>query len=161
MLPLAQTYASWLAVLRIYTGIFWLLHGIPKLLNPKFAGPGGMMADMVRGNAAQTNGPYHDFLVHVVLPNAPLFAHLVAWGETLVGVSLLLGLFSRLGGLVGVFLPLNYWLMKGDFVHLTSLGGLDWAAMALSFTHLALPTGLVLGLDAYIARRPRATGGKT
>jgi len=159
MLPLAQTYASWLAVLRIYAGVFWLLHGIPKLLNPNFATPGGMMAGMIQQTVPETSGVYHDFLVHVVLPNAPLFAHLVAWGETLTGVSLLLGLLSRAGGLVGVFLPLNYWLMKGDYSHLTSLGGLDWAAMGLSFIHLALPTGLVFGLDGYLSRRQRRNRG--
>ena len=158
MLPLPQTYATWLAVLRIYAGIFWLLHGVPKLLNPNFAKPDGMMAGMIQHALPQTSGAYHDFLVHVVLPNAPLFAHLVAWGETLTGVSLLLGLLTRVGGLVGVLLPLNYWLMKGDFTDFSSLGGLDWAAMALGFINLVLPTGLVFGLDAYLARRRRRSG---
>lgn len=159
MLPLSQTYATWLAVLRIYTGVFWLFHGVPKLLNPRFATPGGMMSGMIQQNVAQSSGPYHDFLVTVVLPHAALFAHLVAWGETLTGVSLLLGLLSRVGGLVGVFLPLNYWLMKSGYSEWSTLGGLDWAAMALSFTHLVLPTSLVLGVDALIARRPRRRRG--
>jgi len=159
MLPIPQTYATWLAVFRIYTGIFWLLHGVPKILNPNFARPDGMLANMVREASASTSGAYHDFLVHVVLPNAALFGHLVAWGETLTGVSLLLGLLTRWGGLVGVFLPLNYWLMKGGVSDPTSFGGLDWAAIALSFVSLVLPTGIVLGLDAYLARGRRRVRG--
>ena len=96
-----------LAVLRIFTGIFWLTHGVPKLLNPKFFGSDGMLAGMLHEATANSSGPYNSFLTHVVLPNANLFSHLVAWGETLVGVSLLLGLFSRVGGFFGVFLPLS------------------------------------------------------
>jgi uncharacterized membrane protein YphA (DoxX/SURF4 family) len=160
MLPAPQKYATWLVVIRIYTGIFWLTHGVPKLLNPGFAGG---MGDMVREASAATSGPYHDFIVHVVLPNATLFAHLVAWGETLTGVSLLLGLFTQVGGSVGVFLALNYFLMKGSYAHVTSLGGLDAAAMALSFVNVVLPTGLMCGFDSMLpaSRLGRRSAGKT
>jgi uncharacterized membrane protein YphA (DoxX/SURF4 family) len=160
MLPSPQTYSTWLAVLRIFTGIFWLCHGVPKLLNPRFYGPEGMMAGMLRDASTGASGPYNSFILHVALPNADLVSHLVAWGETLVGVSLLLGLLTRVGGIFGVFLPLNYFLMKGSYAHLTSLGGLDAAAMALSFINIVLPTGLVFGLDALLpistGRRPAA-----
>lgn len=160
MLPASQKYATWLAILRIYTGIFWLAHGVPKLLNPKFFGPDGMMAGMVTQMSSATTGPYHNFLQNVVLPNAGLFSHLVAWGETLAGVSLLLGLFTRVGGIVGMFLPLNYLMMKGSYAEITSFGGLDFAAVALSFINVALPTGLVFGLDGMLsksrARKPGA-----
>ena len=152
----------WLAVLRIYTGIFWLSHGVPKLLNPQFFGQHGFMASMLGEQTAKAHGPYNDFLVHVVLPNAGVFSHLVAWGETLAGVSLLLGLFTRVGGIVGVFLPLNYFMMKGAYADLTSVGGLDIAAAALSLIHAVLPTGLVAGLDALLpaSRRPRRPAGE-
>ena len=49
MLPASQTYAGWLAALRIFTGAFWLAHGVPKLLNPTFFGSAGDMAGMLRG----------------------------------------------------------------------------------------------------------------
>jgi uncharacterized membrane protein YphA (DoxX/SURF4 family) len=150
MLPAPQTYASWLAVIRILTGIFWLLHGVPKLLNPQFFGAEGFMAGMIRESTAATSGPYHDFLMNVVLPNANLFSHLVAWGETLAGVSLVLGLFSRLGGLVGTFLPFNYFMMAGSYAHLTRFASLDTATMTLSFINLVLPTGLVAGFDGLL-----------
>jgi len=160
MLSTPQRYATWLAVLRIFTGVFWLTHGVPKLLNPAFA---GHMADMVREMSSDASGPYHDFIMHVVLPNATLYAHLVAWGETLTGVSLLLGILTPAGGLVGFFLGLNYYMMKGSYAHLTDLGGLDAAAMALSFVNIVLPTGLTWGLDGMLqaSRMGRRSAGKT
>ena len=160
MLPTPQRYAAWLAVIRIFAGVFWLTHGVPKLLSPAFA---AHMPDMVRDMSSQTTGPYHDFIVHVVLPNGNLFAHLVAWGETLTGVSLLLGLLTPAGGLVGFFLGLNYFLAKGSYAHLTDLGGLDAAAMALSFINIVLPTGLIWGFDGVLSasRLGRRSAGKT
>jgi len=163
MLPSSLKYATWLAGLRIYTGLFWLLHGVPKLLNPGFFGPSGMMAGMLREASTSAHGPYNDFIVHVALPNAGLYSHLVAWGETLVGVSLLFGLLTRVGGVFGVFLPLNYFMLKGSYAELTSLGGLDMAAAALSFVHVVLPTGLVWGLDGMRpgSRTSGAAAGKS
>lgn len=163
MLPSPLTYGGWLAVLRIFTGVFWLSHGVPKLLNPQFFGASGIMAGMLREANSGSSGPYTNFIAHVVLPNADLFSHLVAWGETLTGLSLLLGLFTRVGGFFGVFLPLNYLLMRGSNLNLTSIGGLESAAMALGFISLVLPTGLVWGLDGKlpVSRGRRATAGRT
>ena len=162
MLPAPLTYAKWLAAIRVFTGIFWLAHGVPKLLNPQFFGPSGMMAGMLREANSSSSGPYHDFIVHVVLPNASLFSHLVAWGETLTGVSLLLGLLTRVGGFFGVFLALNYFLLKGSF-HLNDFGALEPAAMALSLINLVLPTGLVYGVEGamWASRLGRRSAGET
>ena len=162
MLPNPLKYATWLAVLRIYAGVFWLTHGIPKLLNPQFFGPDGNMVDIIRNSTSNgASGPYVNFLVHVVLPNATLFSHLVAWGETLAGVSLLLGLLTPVGAIVGMFLAFNYFMMKGSYAHITSLGGLDFAAIMLSFINVALPTGLVAGFDGVMWRTRRPAAGKS
>jgi uncharacterized membrane protein YphA (DoxX/SURF4 family) len=121
------------------------------------------MGDMIRDMSSGTSGPYHDFIVHIVLPNASLFGHLVAWGETLAGVSLLLGILTPVGGVVGFFLALNYYLMKEPYAYLTALGNLDAAAMALSFINFVLPTGLIWGLDGmlFASRLGRKSAGKT
>lgn len=58
-------------------------------------------------------GPYARFLREVVLPSTGTFAGLVTWGELLAGVSLTLGLGTRIGAAVAVFLFLNYGLMGG------------------------------------------------
>ena len=163
MLPSPLTYARWLAALRIFTGIFWLLHGVPKLLNPKFFGADGMMAGMIREAVSNTSGTHHDFLVNVVLPNAGFFSHLVAWGETLTGVSLLLGLLARLGGAGGVFLTFNYFMMAGSYGRITSFASMDTAVMALSFINIVLPTSVIWGLDGVLpwSRVRRRAAGET
>ena len=147
------SYAAWFSVLRIYTGLFWLVHGIPKFLSPdKFMPPNGFMPKMVQDAASSQAGPYHDFLVNVVIPNINIFAELQRLGEVLTGLALLFGLLTRLGGLVGCFLALNYMAAQGEFSHLTTLGSLDGAAFMLSFMMLVVPAGRVFGVDALMAR---------
>jgi hypothetical protein len=52
--------------------------------------------------------------------------------------------------------------MKGSYGHITSLGGLDFAAIALSFINVVLPTGRVFGLDGLRkATRATAPAGET
>jgi uncharacterized membrane protein YphA (DoxX/SURF4 family) len=154
MLPPAVRYAAWLAVLRIYTGLFWLSHGIPKVLAGQgFYGSSGFLVGILTQAARQGSGPYNAFLVHVVLPHAALFGYLVAWGETLTGICLTLGLLTPVGAAVGAFLALNYFLMKGSYGQITSVGGLDAAAIVLSLVNLVLPTGLVWGLDGRLRTR--------
>jgi uncharacterized membrane protein YphA (DoxX/SURF4 family) len=53
--------------------------------------------------------------VHVVIPHVTLFATLVEWGESLVGVGLLLGAFTRFSGWTSIFLLTNYWIMRGAY----------------------------------------------
>ena len=166
MLPPSRTYATWLAVVRIFTGFFWLEHGLGKLhAKPPFGAPGGAMAQFLAANAGNSTGFYHDFLTTVVVPNLPMFGYLVMLGEMVAGALLLAGLFTRLGALVGVFLALNYWLAKGGFhalaatsagVHgLAASSGLEMCALVLTAISLVLPTGRVLGLDALWPSRPR------
>jgi len=158
MLPSASRYAAALAVLRIYTGISWLIHGYGKITNPAWAAPNGMFVGILQDMTKDTSGAYHDFVTGVVIPHFATFAMLVAWGETLTGVALTLGLLTRLGGAGGAFLALNYWLSKAGYANLNGYAGLDMAAIALSAINLALPTGLVAGIDGLIAARKRPAG---
>ena len=156
-LPSSSTYGFWLAILRIYAGAFWLMHGIPKFTQSQdFMPPTGFMMQFINNAVANTNGPYQHFLTTVVLPNASLFAELVRLGEVITGCLLLLGFFTRLGGLLGVLLALNYVSAKGGLSHLSVWSGLDAAALALSAVNFVLPTGRVLGVDALLGRRRRA-----
>jgi uncharacterized membrane protein YphA (DoxX/SURF4 family) len=51
-----------------------------------------------------------DFVNTVVLPHFYLFAPIVYGAEVLTAVSLILGLFVRLGGIIGALQILNLWL---------------------------------------------------
>ena len=142
-----------LGVFRILTGLWWLIHGYLKLSSPHWAGSSGSAAGMMQQMASGSSGPYHDFLVSTVLPHAATFATLVALGETLVGVSLTLGLLTIVGGVGALFLLLNYWIAGGGYSELGGYSGLEVAMMILSAINIALPTGLCYGLDGVLFRR--------
>jgi uncharacterized membrane protein YphA (DoxX/SURF4 family) len=152
-LPGSRVYGGWLALVRILTGGIWLVHGIPKFLNSaQFMPPGGAFSGYLQSGVVKATGPYHDFLVNTVQPNAAVFAELVRYGEVCVGISLFLGLFSRLGGFVGILLPLNYIAARGALATLSAWSSIDGCLMLLSALSFVLPTGRVAGLDALMSR---------
>jgi thiosulfate dehydrogenase [quinone] large subunit len=57
--------------------------------------------------AHPTIGLYADFVAGVVIPNFILFAWLTFLIELVIGLSLTLGLFTRLGSLLGLLWALN------------------------------------------------------
>ena len=162
-LPSSSTYAFWLALFRIYTGAFWLMHGIPKFTHSAdFMPPTGMMNGFINNAITHTSGPYQWFLSFVVLPNAGIFAEVVRLGEVLTGLLLFFGLFTRVGALIGIALSLNYLTASGDLRHLSvMLSGLNSAALMLSLINLVLPTGRVFGIDGLLFKpRGAATPGQ-
>jgi thiosulfate dehydrogenase [quinone] large subunit len=89
---------------------------------------------------------------------ATLMAFLVAYGELLIGISLLLGVLSRLASLFGLFLMLAMWLSggyPGPHAAFWMYWGasLNWSILALCFVIL------IIGRpeDLWSLRRPRAT----
>ncbi len=137
----------------MYIGAFWILRALPKFLNPHaFLPPQGSMGARIALDVSKTSGFYHAFLANVVQPHLALWAQLDRFGEIIAGILLFLGLFTRLGGLVGVFLGLNYLLAAGYTLQ-EAFAGMAASAIALSAINLALPTGRVLGFDALLARR--------
>lgn len=153
-LPSSRTYGSWLALVRILTGAIWLIHAIPKFRkSDAFLPPSGAFATYLQHGIAKTTGPYHDFLVNVVAPNAAVFAELVRLGELLVGIALFFGLFSRLGGFFGVVLGLNYLAARGGLGTVKEWGSLDAALALLSAISLVLPTGRIAGFGMFVPRR--------
>lgn len=113
---------AWLwLILRLYVGYEWLTAGWGKLNNPAWTGSNGgaALTGFINGALAKTAGDHPDvqgwyawFLQHAVLPNAPLWSRLVAWGELLVGIALILGIFTGIAAFFGSFMNINY-LMAG------------------------------------------------
>ena len=154
MLPSSRTYAGVLALVRIATGAIWLIHAVPKFMHPeRFMPPGGVFAIYLQNGIAKTAGPYHDFLANVVSPNAAGFADLVRFGELCVGISLVLGLLTRFGSLVGVVLTIDYIAARGGLGSLSAWSSLDGALALLSAISVVLPTGRVAGIDGFFGRR--------
>jgi uncharacterized membrane protein YphA (DoxX/SURF4 family) len=110
-----------LALIRIGFGLYYLTYAWDKT-RQNWLGDGAPMAAFLFGNpAAQppTRGVvansepfYRAFLESTVQPNPQLFSQLVTIGEWLAAVLLILGLLTRLGAIIGIWLNLNYMLMK-------------------------------------------------
>jgi thiosulfate dehydrogenase [quinone] large subunit len=96
---------------------------------------------------------YAQFLQTVVLPNLTAFSVMVEWGETLVGISLLLGLFSRVGAVGGLFLVTNYFLGNGTGALHDAWFGFDVTTFMMTSVRAILPTGRIFGLDAILLSR--------
>ena len=132
-----------LAVLRIGVGIMFAIAATGKVS----AGTGwpGRMAGFISFQAEKTPALYRAFLESVVIPNQSLFGYFVAYGEVLVAVSLILGLFSRWGAVLGLFLVANFWLAKGGVFWVPSAN--DPMYMLALFTLAFTQSGKVFGLD--------------
>lgn len=114
----ANTYAAWLwLACRLYVGWFWLSVGWAKFHDPLWIGKKSGLA--IKGFVSvalhKTSGLYPDvpgwyaaFLKAVVLPHTVLFAHVVTFGELMVGIGLVLGAFTGIAAFFGAFMNLSY-----------------------------------------------------
>jgi len=103
------------------------------------------MLGFINFQAEKSYGFYRAFLEAVVIPNKGLFGYFVAYGEVLVAVSLILGLFTRWGAALGLFLVANFFMAKGGPFWMPSANDPMYilALIALTFTN----AGETLGLD--------------
>ncbi|PAE15955.1 Crp/Fnr family transcriptional regulator [Virgibacillus sp. 7505] len=95
--------ALW-AVIRIYLGYSWLTGGLGKLTGGGFDASGFLQSAVAQagGDHPAVQGWWAVFLEQVALPNAGLFSFLVMWGEILVGIALILGVFTNFAALMGI-----------------------------------------------------------
>lgn len=91
-----------LTVIRLYLGYSWITAGWHKVAD------GFDASGFIQGAIAKASGDHPavqtwwaSFLESVALPNAKIFSFLVAWGEVLVGIALILGLFTTFAALMG------------------------------------------------------------
>jgi thiosulfate dehydrogenase [quinone] large subunit len=108
----------WL-IIRLYVGYEWIMAGIGKIGNPAWTGEnaGTALSGFISGALQKTAGAHPDvqgwygaFLQNFVLPNVRVFSYVVAIGETLVGIALILGIFTGIAAFFGTFMNLNYLL---------------------------------------------------
>lgn len=98
-----KVVAGVIAFIRVYLGYTWLVAGWGKAM-------GGFDASgFIQGAIASAGGEnpavqgwWAAFLEAVALPNADLFSFVVAWGEVLVGIALIFGLFTSFAALMGM-----------------------------------------------------------
>lgn len=100
----APHIGRWL--LRFLIGCMWWQQSLWKI-PPNYGGLIHWMTEMVD----HASIPLQSQLVKdIVIPNIGLFGPLVYGVEVLIGVSLILGLFTRVGAIIGLGMALNLWL---------------------------------------------------
>jgi PQQ-dependent catabolism-associated beta-propeller protein len=141
----------WVAFLRVVVGA-WFLKAVWTKLTLAFAW--GVVpyldvsarfinfhpkrvAEFAAGNPVDG---YREFLQQIVLPHAELFARLQAYGEAIVGVTLLVGICVGIGSLVGLFLAVNYGLAT------------QWMSFGQQGFHLLLIASMIIFLGARAGR---------
>ncbi len=106
----------WLLV-RLYVGYEWLTAGWGKIHNPAWVGPqaGTAISGFFKGVLAKTSGAHPDvsgwyasFIESFALHHTVFFSYLISYGEFLVGVALILGIFVGIAAFFGTFMNLNF-----------------------------------------------------
>lgn len=141
--------STWpIVLLRIYTGVFFLYYGFGKIRGGNFDQG---LAGFVTSNLENSFAFFTPFLESVVLPNAAVFAFLVAWGELLVGIALIVGLATRYAAIAGAVMVMCFWFAKGQGIIDAQNHDAIWFFI---FVVLAgLHAGRVMGLDQKLSAR--------
>ncbi|WP_047983918.1 DoxX family protein [Ornithinibacillus californiensis] len=99
-----KVVAGILAIIRIYIGYAWITAGIGKISGGGFDASGFIQGAIANagGDHPAVQGWWASFLETVALPNAEMFSFMVMWGEVLVGLALILGIFTNFAALMGM-----------------------------------------------------------
>ncbi|PAE41497.1 DoxX family membrane protein [Bacillus sp. 7884-1] len=106
--------AGFLTVLRLYLGYSWFTAGFHKITGGGFDASGflkGAIANPVKGpDGNMVYGWYVNFLESFALPNIDMFNFIVPWGETLIGLGLLLGCLTTVAMFFGLVMNFSFFL---------------------------------------------------
>ncbi|TCZ76362.1 DoxX family protein [Paenibacillus albiflavus] len=113
----SSTRSAWIwLIIRLYVGYAWVTAGWGKLNSETWVGgqAGAAIQGFVKGALAKAEGGkdvagwYAWFLENAVLPNAKVFAYVVACGEVLVGLGLIFGLLTGIAAFFGGFMNVMF-----------------------------------------------------
>jgi uncharacterized membrane protein YphA (DoxX/SURF4 family) len=148
----------WMWLARVLIGGLWWQQTLWKLPPTYTDSPDGVsgglhywVGEMVQHSAF---GVQSWLVEKVIQPHFYVFAPQVYMTEVIIAVSLLLGVFTRLGGVLGVLMAMNLWLglYRAPYEW-------PWAyffLMMLQTTFVILHAGRSLGFDTILAHREQA-----
>ncbi len=155
-----HTSAKTIAAVRIATGVFFLFFGEYKLADSVFAHttfPQQWLHEFISQGAVSF---YAGFLQKTVLPHHIFFGYTVGVVESLIGISLVLGLGVRFASVLGALhminLTLATWWEPGHNVPRWRYLGNELDHLPLLFLFLiffAANAGRAWGLDGVLNRR--------
>jgi len=152
--PLTNAALSVLLI-RLFLAFEWLNSGtgkIQSILTDPSAYFGGL-SKVFAAVWTKTN-PYPfmvDFLTNWAAPNASTAVTAIAITEVLVGLSLLLGILTRVGAFGGIVMNVIFYLAAGHTS--PSTAGINLIMAGAQLAMIVAPGGRVLGLDAILHRK--------
>lgn len=138
------------AVMRILVGVAFLVSARGKFLAGHEKMSEGMQIILSKGWRENTYSFYAPFLDAVVLPNIELFTFFIMWGELLVGIALVIGLFTRFTAFWALFINLNIALAVGASLIPPHA---DIAFILADIVLILSAAGRSLGFDSLIVKR--------
>jgi thiosulfate dehydrogenase [quinone] large subunit len=137
-----------IVLLRVYSGVFFLYHGVGKIRHDDFA---AALSNFLTGKLDSSFSFYRAFIESVVLPNKEIFSSLVSWGELTIGLALIVGLATRYAAFFGAFMVLNFWFAKGVSVFAGTNHDIVWFVILIVLGFI--PAGKIAGLDDGLSDR--------
>ncbi len=137
-----------IVLLRVYSGVFFLYHGVGKIRHDNFA---ASLSNFLTGNPDSSFSFYRTFIESVILPNKEIFSTLVSWGELTMGLALIVGLATRYAAFFGAFMVLNFWFAKGVGVFAGTNHDIVWFVILIVLGFI--PAGKIAGLDDGLSDR--------
>ncbi len=140
---------------RLLIGAMWwqqTLWKLPPTYTDQEDGSGGLhywMEEMTRNAAFSAQAK---FVKSVVLEHFYFFAPQVYFAEVIVALSLMLGVFTRLGGTLGFLMAVNLWL--GLYRAPAEWPWTYFFLVIVNGGFAVLHAGRSLGVDALLAARP-------
>jgi thiosulfate dehydrogenase [quinone] large subunit len=146
---------TWLTVLRIAIGWHFLYEGITKIFNTEWSAYGYLMTSV---------GFLKGFFISLAENEGMLdiVSFLNAWGLTLIGLALFIGLFTRITCYFGASLLLLYYLSHPPFIGIENALPLEGHYLIVDKNLIEMialivislfPTGSHFGLDLLIKKK--------
>ena len=140
-----------LGLARILYGVLWWQQSKWKVPSDDFGrkSGGGLWYWVQQEIQHPTVNAYRDFLVNVMIPNWTFFGWMTLITETFIGVTLILGLFTRFGSLVAIGMAANVTVGILSVPH-------EWVwtytmLIMLPVIFLLTDAGRSFGADAFLA----------
>jgi len=142
-----------LGLARLLYGYLWWQQSAWKVPSDDFGrkSGGGLWYWVQQEVQHPTVTAYRDFLVNVMIPNWTFFGWMTLITETSIAVSLILGVFTRLGSLVAIGMAVNITIGILNVPH--EWGWTYVMLIMLPALFLLTDAGRSFGVDAFVAPR--------
>jgi thiosulfate dehydrogenase [quinone] large subunit len=154
-----KSYSNWqltsLVLLRVAIGWNFLYEGLAKLMDPDWTAMGYLM-----DSKWIFSGLFHAMAVNQSVLSVIDFLN--TWGLILIGLGLILGIFTRIAAISGIILLTFYYLSHPPFAGLRYAIPSEGNYLIVNKTLIVLiavwalclfPTGRIIGIDRFIFRR--------